>query len=109
MARPQSEWHKAMSLEDLRVGMELANSKSLNDNYWLRCMGLNDRTNNRSYHENRLFPSPLIIPVQFGPRARTKGFKLRLGSLHSSVMPDVLVDQRSSRRFRDQDEIAVFT
>ena len=109
MSRPVSEWHKAMSLEQLRIGLGFVVVNNLNDNYWLRVMGLNDRAGKPSYHDNRLSPSPLIVPMQMGKRARIKGFKLRGGPLHGSVLPDLVVHDNPARRFRDQDEIAVFT
>ena len=97
-----------MSVQDLHGPMGFKNDHNLTDNYWLRAMGLNDRPRKEPYHDNRLYPSPLVMPVQFGKRARYKGFKLRFSSLHSSVPPDLLLDS-GPRRWRDQDEFAVFT
>lgn len=108
MSRDTTLWGKAMSLDDLRPALGFAVVNNLADNYWLRCMGLNDRKGKPAYHDNRLAPSPLVVPVQMGRRARVKGFKLRLGPLHASVLPDLLVSDDVQRRYRDQDEIAVF-
>jgi hypothetical protein len=85
---------RAMSVADLAVALSLKSKHSLEDNYWLRAMGLNDRTNNTTYHNNRLWPSPLIMPVRMGIHDRRIGFRLRLG-------PPLDLRPRSERSIRD--------
>lgn len=113
-ARPSAARPKAMALGDLAPRLGLQRVNSLNDNYWLRCMGMNDRPQKDFYHDNRLWPSPLIQPVQMGPRARVKGFKLRLGpplsataNWQASVPEDMQPEFDGPRLYRDQDEFGV--
>ncbi len=111
-SRPTAARHTAMRVQDLAPLLGLKSNTSLADNYWLRCMGMNNRPGMPTpYFDTRLWPSPLVVPVRLGRRARDMGFKLRgrgllptaPGAQRDITLQDV---GPQNRRFADQDELA---
>ena len=105
---------RAMLVKDLAPLIGMRNSTSLQDNYWLRCMGLNDRTGKHRYHDNRLHPSPLVLPVRAGgPRRGLSTFRFRARPLTGGLAQQPLVDRddrldfsvETSGRWPDQDDL----
>lgn len=92
----------AMALRELCDAIDKRSASDLDDNYWLHLMGMYDGKKNTGYVDRRLRPSPLVVPVRFGARARRKGFRLRDDAALRWIN-GAIGDNQRIWRFPDQD------